>query len=411
MTVPSYSVIIETANLSLADLDGLRETLDSLAVQTLPVQNAREVLLADSGDVPPDSLQQTLRTYPWVRPMGLAEGTGYEELKMAGANASSGELIVFADGDCLYRANMARSAARTIFRSVRFHRWWGNGYQLSWSLRTGGRNRVEFPRTRPFGQSIPVRPVPPEQRRLPPPGSAGGTDSFAPTVLSHERAACGAAARQGLHDPASALGACGACGAKRCLTLRVALPAHGVRRCGRTAPDRKGVDACRQIPGSAPSNVRLDPILGRAGHGESRGRASRQTVACTGAAPRAAHLRIRSRIGRRSARWQGSLRRSGSSTRCPTKSSRGARANAGRRPSRIHRVQRRSSRVTRLTPEDLTLLVRDPAEMLEPCEEQRMLPWICERVSGRHDGECQQHDRDAAPPQDPAPSGPPPEAS
>ena len=102
MTVPSYSLIIETANLSLADLDGLRETLDSLAVQTLPVQNAREVLLADSGDVPPDSLQQTLRTYPWVRPMGLAEGTGYEELKMAGANASSGELIVFADGDCLY---------------------------------------------------------------------------------------------------------------------------------------------------------------------------------------------------------------------------------------------------------------------------------------------------------------------
>ncbi len=102
MTVPSYSLIIETANLSLADLDGLRETLDSLAVQTLPVQNACEVLLADSGDVPPDSLQQTLRTYPWVRPMGLPEGTGYEELKMAGANASSGELIVFADGDCLY---------------------------------------------------------------------------------------------------------------------------------------------------------------------------------------------------------------------------------------------------------------------------------------------------------------------
>ena len=72
MTVPSYSLIIETANLSLADLDGLRKTLDSLAVQTLPVQNACEVLLADSGDVPPDSLQQTLRTYPWV----AADGTG-----------------------------------------------------------------------------------------------------------------------------------------------------------------------------------------------------------------------------------------------------------------------------------------------------------------------------------------------
>ena len=102
MTIPSYSLIIETANLSLADLDGLRETLESLAVQTLPVQNAEEVLLADSGDVPRNVLRDTLASYPWVRPMGLPDGTGYEELKMAGANAATGELIVFADGDCLY---------------------------------------------------------------------------------------------------------------------------------------------------------------------------------------------------------------------------------------------------------------------------------------------------------------------
>ena len=102
MSIPSYSVIIETANLSLADLDGLRGTLESLAVQTLPVQNAGEVILADSGDVPPDVLRDTLATYPWVRPMKLAEGTGYEELKMAGAMASTGEVIVFADGDCHY---------------------------------------------------------------------------------------------------------------------------------------------------------------------------------------------------------------------------------------------------------------------------------------------------------------------
>jgi glycosyltransferase involved in cell wall biosynthesis len=102
MSVPSYSVIIETANLSLADLDGLRVTVDSLADQTLPVQNAREVILADSGDVPPDALRDALAPHPWVRPMKLPEGTGYEELKMAGAEASSGEIVVFVDGDCFY---------------------------------------------------------------------------------------------------------------------------------------------------------------------------------------------------------------------------------------------------------------------------------------------------------------------
>ena len=294
MTVPSYSLIIETANLSLADLDGLRTTLDSLAVQTLPVQNAREVLLADSGDVPPESLQQTLRIYPWVRPMGLAEGTGYEELKMAGANASSGELIVFADGDCLYERTWLEALLAPFS-------------DPSVSI-VGGETAINS--AGPYGlavaiaSSFPARArsdspyrsdrYPPEQRRLPPPGSAGCTDSLAPTVLPHEWAACCAAAGQGLHDPASALRPYGACRAKRSLALRVALPAHGIRRCGRAALDRKGVDARRQVPGSAPSNVPVNPILGSAGHSESRGRASRQTVAFTGAAPRAARLCVRS---------------------------------------------------------------------------------------------------------------------
>jgi glycosyltransferase involved in cell wall biosynthesis len=109
MSVPSFSLIIETANLSLADLDGLREGLESLAVQTLPLTNAREVLIADSGDVPTDVLQDTLRQFPWARAMRLPEGTGYEELKMAGAKAATGDIIVFADGDCFYERTWLES--------------------------------------------------------------------------------------------------------------------------------------------------------------------------------------------------------------------------------------------------------------------------------------------------------------
>jgi glycosyltransferase involved in cell wall biosynthesis len=102
MNVPQFSVVIETANLSLADLDGLQETLEALAAQSLPIENAREVLLADSGDVPEDVLGPVLERYPWVRLMRLPRGTGYEELKMAGAHAATGEVVVFADGDCFY---------------------------------------------------------------------------------------------------------------------------------------------------------------------------------------------------------------------------------------------------------------------------------------------------------------------
>ncbi len=91
MNIPTFSLVIETANLSLADLGGLRDTLESLAAQTLSLSNAREVLIADSGDVPTDVLQETLRTFPWARAMRLPEGTGYEELKMAGAAAATGD--------------------------------------------------------------------------------------------------------------------------------------------------------------------------------------------------------------------------------------------------------------------------------------------------------------------------------
>jgi glycosyltransferase involved in cell wall biosynthesis len=101
-TPPSFSVIIETANLSLADLGGLQETLASLAAQSLSIRNAMEVLIADSGDVPEDTFQATLTAYPWAHVMRLPEGTGYEELKMAGAKATTGEIVVFADGDCEY---------------------------------------------------------------------------------------------------------------------------------------------------------------------------------------------------------------------------------------------------------------------------------------------------------------------
>ena len=294
MTVPSYSLIIETANLSLADLDGLRETLDSLAVQTLPVQNACEVLLADSGDVPPDSLQQTLRTYPWVRPMGLPEGTGYEELKMAGANASSGELIVFADGDCLYERTWLEALLAPFS-------------DPSVSI-VGGETAINS--AGPYGLAVAIASSFPARARSDNPYQSDryhlNNVAFRRRVLQDvpipsrqpcyrmSGAACGSAAGQGLHDPASTLRRCGACRAKRSHTLRVALPAHGIRRCGRPALDRKGVEARRQIPGSAPSNIRFDPILGSAGHFESRGRASQQSVAFAGTAPRAACLCVRS---------------------------------------------------------------------------------------------------------------------
>lgn len=101
-SIPSFSVVIETANLSLAELDGLKGTLESLQAQTLPIERAEQVFICDSGDVPEPDLQAMLAAYPWVRAIRLPAGTGYEELKIAGVKQSTGDLAVFADGDCYY---------------------------------------------------------------------------------------------------------------------------------------------------------------------------------------------------------------------------------------------------------------------------------------------------------------------
>ena len=84
--------------------------------------------------------------------MGLAEGTGYEELKMAGANASSGEVIVFADGDCLYeRTWLEALLAPFSDPSVSIV---GGETVINSAVPTDWRSQsLEFPRTDRFGQS------------------------------------------------------------------------------------------------------------------------------------------------------------------------------------------------------------------------------------------------------------------
>ena len=120
MNVPSFSVVIETANLSMAELDGLIGTLRSMAAQSVPIRNAAEVLLVDTGDVPEHVLQQLLTDYSWVRLMRLPSSVGYEELKMAGAKAATGEVLIFADGDCYYEPQWL-DAMLTPFNDASVH--------------------------------------------------------------------------------------------------------------------------------------------------------------------------------------------------------------------------------------------------------------------------------------------------
>jgi glycosyltransferase involved in cell wall biosynthesis len=100
-SLPSFSMIIETDNLADADLDGLAASLASIDQQTWPPTKANECLLIDSGEAPPELLQQLSDRYPWIK-VHRTSLSGYYETKMLGAELATGEILVYCDSDCVY---------------------------------------------------------------------------------------------------------------------------------------------------------------------------------------------------------------------------------------------------------------------------------------------------------------------
>jgi len=62
--LPSFSLVLETENLANADLDGLAQSLASLAEQDVPLTAANEVFMIDSGNTPTQLLTQLCDRYP-----------------------------------------------------------------------------------------------------------------------------------------------------------------------------------------------------------------------------------------------------------------------------------------------------------------------------------------------------------
>lgn len=106
---PTFSMVIETENLSSAELEGLSRCLDSLAAQDLSPTCANEVLIVESGDVPVEMLEQLQTAYPWIILRRIEPGTEYYEAKMKGVTLTTGDLIVLCDSDCVYEPSWLSS--------------------------------------------------------------------------------------------------------------------------------------------------------------------------------------------------------------------------------------------------------------------------------------------------------------
>ncbi len=107
--LPSFSIVVETENLAMTDIAGLEESLDSLAAQLPSPAQANEVIVIESGDVPTALLDRLTAKYPWIQLVRGAGDLSYEGAKIEGAKRATGEIVLYADSDCLYEPGWIRS--------------------------------------------------------------------------------------------------------------------------------------------------------------------------------------------------------------------------------------------------------------------------------------------------------------
>lgn len=99
---PTFSIVIETDNLAIVDLDVLFRCLDSLAEQGPLLHNADGIFIVDGGVVPVNVTRTLQRRYPWITVIHTETNTSYMALKFAGALQTMSDIIVFCDGDVVY---------------------------------------------------------------------------------------------------------------------------------------------------------------------------------------------------------------------------------------------------------------------------------------------------------------------
>ena len=100
----TFSIVIETDNLHLADLAALRMCLESLGRQGPTLNRAKGVFLVDAGEVADENFAPLRRDYPWLTVIRVEPKTTYVGLKGRGASSSDSDLIIFCDADLQYEA-------------------------------------------------------------------------------------------------------------------------------------------------------------------------------------------------------------------------------------------------------------------------------------------------------------------
>ncbi len=98
----SISIVVETSNLTAAGLASLGRCLASLDAQTVPVAEAREVVVLEGGEAPRAQLEAVCAPYPWATIASVDRGTRYGDVKAIAGDRATGDVVVLCDADVRY---------------------------------------------------------------------------------------------------------------------------------------------------------------------------------------------------------------------------------------------------------------------------------------------------------------------
>ncbi len=98
----SFSLIIETENLGIADQDRLWGCLESVQQALSKTHSAEQSILLNSGDLSVAMNAELMHRYPWIKPITVPANESYYQVKMRGVNLVKSDLVIFVDSDCLY---------------------------------------------------------------------------------------------------------------------------------------------------------------------------------------------------------------------------------------------------------------------------------------------------------------------
>ncbi len=116
LKIPSFSIIFETENLASVELENIYRSLASIATQEISPTQANEFLMIDSGNAPPEVIEQLCQKYPWIQ-MIHQPGIHYYDAKRLGAQLATGEVIVYCDSDCIYEPQWLTCILTTFSQS------------------------------------------------------------------------------------------------------------------------------------------------------------------------------------------------------------------------------------------------------------------------------------------------------